>query len=293
MIGKISPPGKSFAGILSYTLQEEKEPQLIASNIAGRNPSELGAELRRAYGQNTRVKKPVFHASLSSPRGEELTIGQWNQIATRWVDEMGYTGSPWVAIRHRDTEHDHVHIVASRVDRQGKRVADFQEKRRGEVSLRGLEKGMGLRQVQPSWETGQPALNRDQAAQMLRTGQATPKVAARAAIELAVKDRPTLGQFVRRLRRHGVEIRLNVQSTGRIAGASFRVGETTLKASKVGRGYSWGKLLERIDYEPERDQPMVDRLRLRKTAELQPEIESAARQAEVIASIQQEPSVPM
>ncbi len=42
--------------------------------------------------------------------------------------------------KHTDTEHDHVHIAASRIDVQGKVVSDFQSKMRAEAVMREVER---------------------------------------------------------------------------------------------------------------------------------------------------------
>ena len=79
----------------------------------------------------------MHHVSLSAALGERLTVGEWNEIAEKYVQRMGFEHSPCVVIRHIDTEHDH--IVTSRIDAHGKVVSDFRSKARAEEFVRDIE----------------------------------------------------------------------------------------------------------------------------------------------------------
>ncbi|MGJ3248181.1 MAG: relaxase/mobilization nuclease domain-containing protein [Elainellaceae cyanobacterium] len=49
--------------------------------MAGETPRELAAEFRLSRQLNWRVKKAVYHASLSLPKTEYLEDGDWLAIA--------------------------------------------------------------------------------------------------------------------------------------------------------------------------------------------------------------------
>ncbi len=75
---------------------------------------------------------PVKHFSLSLPLGERLTSDQWEKVAHRYMEEMDYGNCQWVAYRHNDTEKDHIHIAASRIDLDGKLVRESFEREKSQ-----------------------------------------------------------------------------------------------------------------------------------------------------------------
>ena len=98
-----------------------------------------------------RLSKVVFHASLSSPPTDrKLSDSQWADVAERFINEMGFGQSAYIAIKHNDTEHPHIHILASRVDAEARTVSDANDYQRAETIMRSIEKDYGLFAVAPS-----------------------------------------------------------------------------------------------------------------------------------------------
>jgi relaxase-like protein len=259
MIQKISAPGAGFRGALNYLLDTKKEPEIVLANMAGENPRTLAREFGHVREMNERVSKPVFHASLSAGPADQLSDQQWREVVQSYVEKTSYADSPWVAIRHRDKEHDHVHIIASRIRFDGTRVADFQERKRGEAIVRDLERTHGLQQVAPSREATRSTPDREELGAFERTGRVSVKARLQEHIDLAARDRPTMGVFVERLEAQGVHIRANVASTGRVSGISFELAGVAFKGSDLGRAYSWQGLQgsRGIGFDEVRDLPAL------------------------------------
>ncbi|MCA9640074.1 MAG: relaxase/mobilization nuclease domain-containing protein, partial [Myxococcales bacterium] len=95
---------------------------------------------------------PVFHCALSLPPGEQLGKRQWVEVVHKFMKGMGFDGAPFVAVAHHDTEHPHVHIVASRVRRDRSLVSDSYDFPRAELLMRQFERDFQLREVPCSWE---------------------------------------------------------------------------------------------------------------------------------------------
>ncbi len=255
MIQKVSSAGKGFRGVLNYTLNAEKAPEIVAGNMAGEDSRSLSREFGDARAGNEAVTKPVFHASLSADLSDSISPEKWREIAEAYIQRMGYSESLWVAVRHRDTDHDHIHIIASRVSHDGSRVPDHLERKRGETILRDLEREYGLKQVAPSREAERAAISRDELANFERTGQVSVKARLQENIDLAARDRPTMATFAARLRAQGVSPRVHVASTGRVSGISFELEGVSFKGSDVGRAYSWQGLQTRkgVSFDAARD----------------------------------------
>ena len=292
MIGKITG-GASFGGALEYLTQpkekgraqEEQEhlketaPQLgeqappygagerhrvIGGNMSGQTAEELRQEFEAVRRQRPDIGKPVHHASLSAGERDRITVEEWREIAARYVERMGYKDAPYVVVQHRDGVRDHIHILTSRVDVNGKVVSDWRCKQRAEDVLREIEREHGLELVKSSREVKRAAPSRGELERFNRTGELSAKMSMQAHVELALKDAPTATEFIERLQLRGIETIPYVQKSGKATGVSFRKGEELMKGSDLGRGFSWNALQERgLDYQPERDRPAIEAARER------------------------------
>ena len=147
MIGKIAPKGKGFRGLATYLLRQDRG-RIVAGPMAGRTPRELAREFGALRKLNPRVTKAVAHLMLS-PSSEDAPISdeQWQAIAQRYIEAMGFENSAWVAVLHQDTDHQHIHIIASRIDFSGKTVSDSNDFRRSEAIVRKIEQELHLRRL--------------------------------------------------------------------------------------------------------------------------------------------------
>lgn len=142
MIGVIRK-GRSFRGLSEYLLRNGRG-QIVAGPMAGRTPRELAAEFGQLRRLNPKLGKAVAHFSLSPAPGDPpLTEAQWQEIAERFMSEMGFD-SAWCGVIHRDTDHEHLHLMACRVGWDGKTISDANDYRRAEAAIRGIERDYGL-----------------------------------------------------------------------------------------------------------------------------------------------------
>jgi len=154
MIGKLIK-GKGFRGALNYLTRagepERDDAKIIGGNMAGQTPRELAAEFGLARRLRPNLARAVFHASLSNPATDRaLTDDEWNAVAERYVDGLGYAGAPFVVVRHQAEKNPHIHILACRINAAGKTVSEAHDFRRSETLLREIEKDYGLMRVSPS-----------------------------------------------------------------------------------------------------------------------------------------------
>ena len=75
--------------------------------------------LRAQTAASGRRPKP-YHVVLTWQSGEHPTRDQAMHAAEHVMDRLGFTGCPAVAAMHRDTDNDHLHLVACRVDESGR-----------------------------------------------------------------------------------------------------------------------------------------------------------------------------
>ncbi len=70
---------KVFAHPLNY-LHEREGSRIIGGNMAGDTPLVMAAEFAVSRQLNPRLKKAVYHSSLSLPKNEHLDDHTWNAI---------------------------------------------------------------------------------------------------------------------------------------------------------------------------------------------------------------------
>lgn len=159
MIGKLVK-GAGFRGVAEYLLSGKtptsgRRGSVIGGNMAGRTPRELAREFGALRKMRPTLGKAVFHASLSlSPRDRNLSDSEFADLGEQYLAGMGFAESPFVIVRHNDTDHQHIHLLASRIAATtGKVVTDKHDFKRSEDIIRKLETAFGLAAVAPSTTT--------------------------------------------------------------------------------------------------------------------------------------------
>lgn len=233
--------------------------RIIGGNMSGQNPRELAREFGLVRELRPAIEKPVHHVSISAGERDRLSVEQWQEIADTYIDKMGFQNSPHIVLQHRGTGRDHIHIVTSRIDFDGKVISEWQSKQRAEKVMREVEHKYDLERLPMSRDVMRAAPTRGEQEVFARTGRMSAKVSLQGHVERALREQSTATEFIEKLQRVGVETIPNLQSTGRVSGISFRQGEELMKGSDLGRGFSWGGLQQRgLSYEPERDRPAME-----------------------------------
>jgi hypothetical protein len=96
--------------------------------------------LRMISAGNNRVKLPQLHAVVSA-KAHSHTKHELTALAIKWMAGMGYEDQPCLVFFHRDTGNNHVHIVSTRVGRDGKKISSAYEHIR---AVNVMNKLMGL-----------------------------------------------------------------------------------------------------------------------------------------------------
>jgi hypothetical protein len=266
MIGK-QIKGKGFRGLLNY-LEGKEQAQLIGGNMSGRNAPELSAEFGLSRALNPHAKRKVYHASLSLPFNERLTNQQWGEVAAKYLEQMGYVNNQYAVYRHYDQDHDHIHIIASRIRLDtAKIVHDSWDYKRSEVVIRKLEREYGLQEVVSSSEriernssTGQrKRIEREEEDYHQGRREMPPELSIKQKLQqlilVAAANQPTMEVFFERLQDLGVEVKHGYTRTGKSKGISYGYQEQAFSGTKLGAAYTFPGLQKHlgIDEKEKRD----------------------------------------
>lgn len=156
MRAKISPGGRNFEDALLYNFKKYEVghadilyKQLLPMESSGRYSYNRVKERFEHFGNlSSRVKKPVFHASLNPHPKDVLSDKQLIEIAKDYMQSLGYGEQPYMIFKHHDIERVHLHIVSCRVGIEGKKVPDKFEKQRSARICFDLERKYNLVQHQ-------------------------------------------------------------------------------------------------------------------------------------------------
>ena len=157
MIGKIAI-GKSFKGCLLYCLndklQDPKKEQvmkdraeILLSNQCYGDQKELIQKFNEVRQLNPKLSKPVLHITLSLVPGEELPKDKLIEMCQDCATDMGFENNQYVAIHHKDTSHQHLHIVANRIGFDKRTVSDSNNFQKIAAYCRKMELKFNLTQV--------------------------------------------------------------------------------------------------------------------------------------------------
>lgn len=274
---------ESFRSTLKYVLEKEKA-KLLDSNMGGKTPTQLAKEFGAARRLRPNLKRVCGHIVLSiphrdgnNPKGEyheHLTDDQYIDIAQRWLKEMKFLGdglhnSQYAIARHQDTDHEHIHIIASRIRMDGTVVSDSWDYRRSEVVVRQLEKEFGLEPTPCSnervaykvKEKGIETTVSDSRAPTQRqthheSGKPTVKQRLADIIDKVSQDKPTMTQLIGRLQRQGVKVHPTFSTKGLFREAiAFELDGVKVAGNKLGSAYSFPGLQRKrgVSYECDRD----------------------------------------
>ena len=253
--------GKSFAGVVQYALKpgahHKSDPVVIGGNMLGDSASKLITEFDGTKQLRPDVQKPVWHNSLRLPDGETLSNDQWVNIADDYMKRMGFSDTHLRCYVLHDDEGQHIHIIASRIDLNGGKL--YLGRNENLISTRiigELEVAHGLTVTKTAASITPKQQKRRKVSrneQMLseRTGVPSPKEALQQIIDKSLADTPDLLTFIKRLEEAEVGWTANVASTGKMNGFSFSYRDIAIKASQLGKSYSWANLSNRLNYNPD------------------------------------------
>lgn len=152
MIVKIFQPSASFNGVRYNIGKVEKDKgELVKTANFGtlqgldyKGPSDYIKYLEAWSSTSARIKYPQLHVAISC-KGRSHSKEQLTEIAEKWLNGMGYGEQPYLLVFHKDTNNNHIHIVSTRVDKDGHKINDSFEKLR---AYQVLNQVMGMDEKQ-------------------------------------------------------------------------------------------------------------------------------------------------
>jgi len=235
--------GACFAGVLSYAIDRDGKDaagQIIGGNMSSTDAASLAREFAAVRQQRPDIEKAVWHNSLRLPSGEKLDSEKWQAVADDYMTRMGFSENHQRAyVLHDDSEGQHIHIIASRIDVDGKLYLGKNENLKSTQIISELERIHNLTPTQgtdAAQERRKAKIKKGEIEKAVRTNEAPLKMQIKTIIAAAVdtKPPPSATQFLERCAAGGVIAVPNIASTGKLNGFTFYAGGVHFKGSQVG-----------------------------------------------------------
>ncbi|KGN85312.1 relaxase/mobilization nuclease domain-containing protein [Porphyromonas gulae] len=242
MIAKIIK-GSSFAGVLAYILGkgEEKARVLHAEGVREHAiPTEIASDFALQASLRPRVQKPVCHTilSFSAEDMQYLSDEHMVDLAKEYLQQMGYTNTQYIIVRHLDREHPHLHICINRVDNEGRAISDSNEKYRSVKICREMTLKHELK-----WGEGKNAVKR----QRLR-GHDKLRYSIFDAIKYAIPQCQNWHELMAELQKQGIETQFKTKGqTSQVEGVIFVKDGVSFSGSHIDRSCNYSKLSAQLE----------------------------------------------
>ena len=227
----------SFAKVVNY-VNNPKKARLIDSKDVRLDDNATIARSMQGQADDKpgrKLKNPVYHISLDFAHEDtpRMTDALMVEIAREYMRRMGIMNTQYIVSRHTDKEHQHLHIVANRVDNDGNTISDRNDAIRNVAVCKALTREYGLH-----FSKGKMNVKRDR----LR-GKDKEKYQIYDAIKAALPHCNCWADLCDRLAKQdiGVNFKYN-RNEGKILGVSFTKNEISFSGSRIDRSMSFYKL---------------------------------------------------
>ena len=227
----------SFAKLVNYANNPKKARLIDSKDVRLDNNSTIAASMQGQADdkQGRKLKNPVYHISLDFAHEDtpKLTDGLMVEIAREYMRRMGITNTQYIVCRHTDTEHQHMHIVANRVDNDGNTISDRNDAIRNVAVCKALTREYGLH-----FAKGKKKVKRDR----LR-GKDKVKYQIHDVIKAALPRCSCWSELCERLVKQGVETNFKLdRRNGKIIGVSFTKDGVSFSGSRIDRSMGFYKI---------------------------------------------------
>ncbi len=231
----------SFARLVNYANNPKKARLINSKDVRLDSNATIAASMQGQADDKPgrRLANPVYHISLNFAieDGAQLTDELMAEIASEYMRRMGIVNTQYIVCRHTDTAHPHLHIIANRVDNDGRTISDSNDSRRSVEICRALTDEYGLH----------IANGKDQVRRERLRGKDRVRYRIYDAVRAAMQVCRNWSELDKTLSRQGIQIRFRYDTArGKIIGISFTADGCTFSGSKIDRSMSYYALDRRL-----------------------------------------------
>lgn len=139
---------KGGGALASYVMKEEKGYELCRNGVSGSTPREITDEMKIIQDLNQRAENRTISIVISPEKseGQKLTDVQLEKITKDFMNKLGIDPKKqqYIAFVHTEKSHKHIHVIANRVQENGKLISDHHIGKRAQWAGHEVAKENGL-----------------------------------------------------------------------------------------------------------------------------------------------------
>lgn len=228
--------------LFNYVIDSRKGYELLRNNLSGETPKDMFQTMQILQNQNSRCKNNTISAVISPTiaDSQKMNDRDLRVLAVEFLLglQIDPTKAQYIAFVHTEKEHKHIHIIANRIDENGKALKDnyigFEAQRVAhEIALK-----YGWTSIRQENE------NKKQRAD--NTNLITKNAIKSAHREVLGQKPKDLQQYIRLMLEKQIEVKPTINKQGNIQGYRFihLPTGTNLKASEIDRNMKLNDLFK-------------------------------------------------
>lgn len=165
MVAKIATP-KSIEAALNYNEKKVQKGNAVCLHAANylketnnMNFYQKLAGFERLNSLNDRATTKTLHVSLNFDPSENLAENKLLQIASDYMQKIGFGEQPYLVYKHEDAGHPHIHIVSTTIKSNGSRINTHNIGRnQSEKARKEIEQTYGLIKAEKQSQLRNPGI---------------------------------------------------------------------------------------------------------------------------------------
>ena len=227
----------SFAKLVNYVNNPKKARLIDSKDVRFDDNTAIARSIQGQADDKpgSKLKNPVYHISLDFAHEDapKLTDGLMAEIAREYMKRMGIVNTQYIVCRHTDKKHQHLHIVANRVDNNGNTISDRNDAIRNVAVCKALTREYGL-----YFSKGKVNVKRDR----LR-GKDKVKYQIHDAVKAPLPYCNSWSELCDRLAKQGIGVNFKYNRyNGNIVSVSFTKDGVSFSGSRIDRSMGFYRL---------------------------------------------------
>jgi hypothetical protein len=226
---------KGSSQAIDYIMNDKGHAEELDRHmISGENGKEILAEMREVQNLNSRCQNNTYSIVLSPDASQtKFSNEELKELTQDHLKNLGLENHQYIAYVHNSTDNQHVHIIANRIDFEGKAHSDKM------ISLKAQESAQKLAQERGLFTAKEIQQMKQEPTKELRAQ-------IRKDYNLCASQSKSFEQFESKMHDKGYNVNLTTNKQGEIQG--FRIEDRQsgmdFKASEIGKEVRWNKLQE-------------------------------------------------
>lgn len=231
--------------------------RLLQSSFVSQDQKMVQKELNYLRAGRPRSEQIVFHASLSFHPDDTLSDQKIVEITNDYLKQQGLQHCPNMVFRHHDTDHPHVHVLASTLLYDGTKADTRRCFLNNQRLTEELEKKYDL--IRTKHERSEVrAATKQELEMVLSTGKPSEKMVMQELISRNLEQARDLCEFTEACRKNGIEMSFWKDGEKGYKGVTYFYNNLKMSGKALGEQFKGTEILKKLSYDQARDRQAIN-----------------------------------